>query len=1332
KTVHDEELNRRVEEVKRRLGGEREKMENVRKTVDDETTVRKLEQTLQRQAEIEQRMKQVQNQMIEEERIVVEKKKALETAHSEVARTIEEVQMWQEETMETVRLWESPREERKEEERKEIQKKCEEIKCDLIQQNDKIDKIKGSIQDEVTSSRVLETVLRQREIHERIDGVKRKMSEERVVADEKKMDENRAERTVEEIEMWQEEISTILRLWEDYRMERSDSEKKEIEQSIEAIRMDSAVQSERIETTKKNVKEQEWSSRISSIEGKQKEIGERLERIQRGMREKSEEMKKIKMEQQHKLKSTLEEVEMWQEESVEIIRLWTEKKIEEKKVQMEEVKGKMEQVNQILQKTVQLVDNEETAKRMEKITVKQHEIAAQLKKVKEEQQKQLRSTLEEVEMWQDEIVEIIRLWSEKKKEVKRVQIEEVKGKMEQIDQRLRQTIRLIEDEETARKMERITVRQNQIAAQLQKMEQQLKKEEETLGVEEVKEIIEKPKITTQLIDISIEEGKRIEFVAKIQSKPEATIMWLKDGVNVEQSMDYRKTYLNGVATLTIEETFIEDSALYTCRAKNEGGEAESSGRLVVTSVRHPSAPPRVVRGLKSTSIEEGDSLFLDCVVVAEPEPQVVWFKEESTIKEDERTRLDFKGDHCSLTVQPTTVADSGMYTAKAKNVHGEATSLCQVKVAPKKIPPPTPPKPDRAESRVGVSRPPAMQCTLTNETYQEGMKAVLQVMVTGTPRPAIKWYINDLPVNTERVKVTIEEDGWTRLIIDEIREDDAGLYMVVAENDIGEARTGATIHVQPKMTMTQVKRSFEEAWGSEAVQTVIDVVPPPSHRSMNEQITVEENRVETTQRMPPTQSTTIVMETKTRGREEFNQKDEEIIEVHPIQRDEINTTTTTVTTTSTSHIPVPTTTRVQREEIVQGEIGLSNTSTAPDVIRPLQKEYTFNEDSELFLEVLLVANPRPKVQWFFNDNLIPHTSQFAEISASGDSYSLRVKKARLENAGYYRIRVENVRGEKESLCIVHIRPAALGPAPKTKQHVTVQEEFAMFEYEQRRPEFMYESRIPTLKTSQVNGINVQTNGVVENKKVAEYLEGYDLTEKQRVGNPPHFTQTLLSTVTADGSGAKFEGIVTGWPAPEMEWVKDGVVLTRNTHPNITVSNIGGRVSLNFAHCSVNDSGKYKCTASNEWGVATSSAQLVVRPKTVAPDFISRLISEEIGEGDTLKWTVRVSGDPLPSVVWLRDGIIIPNCDEVKIIDEGSGVHSMIIHRVEMADSGQFTCLAENSAGEARSTADLVVRPEGTEPGHYFHVTKVTQEKQIKGQPVIGGRNEAFTIESPMV
>ena len=48
--------------------------------------------------------------------------------------------------------------------------------------------------------------------------------------------------------------------------------------------------------------------------------------------------------------------------------------------------------------------------------------------------------------------------------------------------------------------------------------------------------------------------------------------------------------------------------------------------------------------------------------------------------------------------------------------------------------------------------------------------------------------------------------------------------------------------------------------------------------------------------------------------------------------------------------------------------------------------------------------------------------------------------------------------------------------------------------------------------------------------------------------------------------------------------------------------------------------------------------------------MKRLISEETVEGDKLHWQVRVTGDPLPKVTWLRDGQVIPNCEEVQLID----------------------------------------------------------------------------------
>ena len=60
----------------------------------------------------------------------------------------------------------------------------------------------------------------------------------------------------------------------------------------------------------------------------------------------------------------------------------------------------------------------------------------------------------------------------------------------------------------------------------------------------------------------------------------------------------------------------------------------------------------------------------------------------------------------------------------------------------------------------------------------------------------------------------------------------------------------------------------------------------------------------------------------------------------------------------------------------------------------------------------------------------------------------------------------------------------------------------------------------------------------------------------------------------------------------------------------------------------------------------------------------------------------------------------------------------------MVDAGQFTARAENAAGEARSTADLVVRARGAPPGQYIHVTKVLQgTEEVKIRSDFGGKFE---------
>lgn len=78
----------------------------------------------------------------------------------------------------------------------------------------------------------------------------------------------------------------------------------------------------------------------------------------------------------------------------------------------------------------------------------------------------------------------------------------------------------------------------------------------------------------------ISQKYRFTFECRVDSDQVPEVRWYKDNLPLT-SPDYETRFMNGVATLTIEETFSEDTARYTCRFTNEAGMAESSAYLTV-------------------------------------------------------------------------------------------------------------------------------------------------------------------------------------------------------------------------------------------------------------------------------------------------------------------------------------------------------------------------------------------------------------------------------------------------------------------------------------------------------------------------------------------------------------------------------------------------------------------------------------------------------------------------------------------------------------------------------------------------------------------------------
>lgn len=151
-------------------------------------------------------------------------------------------------------------------------------------------------------------------------------------------------------------------------------------------------------------------------------------------------------------------------------------------------------------------------------------------------------------------------------------------------------------------------------------------------------------------------------------------------------------YENNQATLVITETFPKDAGTYTIIAKNIAGEASSSCNVVVkglipnetsdSEVASDVEPvkPSVQLQLKDQSVFEGKTVRLECIIVGQPEPEVIWYHDEVPVKESDDFLLLFQGDHCSLVIKEVFVEDAGEYKVVAINSAGEASSSCHLSV----------------------------------------------------------------------------------------------------------------------------------------------------------------------------------------------------------------------------------------------------------------------------------------------------------------------------------------------------------------------------------------------------------------------------------------------------------------------------------------------------------------------------------------------------------------------------------------------------------------------------------------------------------------------------
>ncbi|XP_074968536.1 hemicentin-2 [Phalacrocorax aristotelis] len=164
-------------------------------------------------------------------------------------------------------------------------------------------------------------------------------------------------------------------------------------------------------------------------------------------------------------------------------------------------------------------------------------------------------------------------------------------------------------------------------------------------------------------------------------------------------------------------------------------------------------------------------------------------------------------------------------------------------------------------------------------------------------------------------------------------------------------------------------------------------------------------------------------------------------------------------------------------------------------------------------------------------------------------------------------------------------------------------------------------------------------------------------------------ESIEKQMVAEGSDVTFTCEATGSPAPVVTWLKDGKPLAQQ------INVMPGAPRLSLVAVGLGDAGVYSCLVVNEVGEASKAFHLLVMepPRVEAAPHPTEM---SIAVGTPLELTCVVTGVPMPTVTWEKDGRLLAGSWLV------SGNESTLyIKTTKTADAGLYTCLATNPAGE---------------------------------------------------